>query len=158
MQLSMLGSTQMITTMVLVMVGTKLLNSWALHTFQNPKISSKSPVPDLRLTKMPVYTKTPKKLVFSQLEETVLPKSSLIMSLLVVQRITGLHSGSTPWKSGNGYKMLRWTCLNTWLEHSLITGLVKDIKFHSKLLIYGKVTPQSRSNRLVHNLLTVLQA
>ena len=154
----MLGSIQMITTMELVMVDIRQLNSWVHHTFQNLKISSKSPVPDLRLTKMPVYTKTLRKLVFSQLEETVLPKSSLIMNLLVAQRITGLHSGSTPWKSGNGYKMPRWTCLNTWPEHLLITGLEKVTKFHTKQLIYGKVTPLSRSNRLVHNLQTVHQA
>ena len=99
-----------------------------------------------------VFTKTPKRPACSQLEETVLPKSNSIMSSPVTQKLTGHPSGSTPCKTGNGFKMLRWTCLSIWAELSRITGLEKDTKFHSRPLTCGKVTPPWKSNRLVHSL------
>ena len=88
-----------------------------------------------------VFTKTPKRPACSQLEEMVLPKSNSIMSSPVTLKPTGPPSGSTPLKTGNGFKIPRWTCSSISMEHLPTTGLEKDTKFHTRPLTSGTVTP-----------------
>jgi hypothetical protein len=137
--LSTLGSTLLITIVEGAVEEISRLSFSRLHMYNPLRVALKLRILERQVEL--VFTKIPNRLACSQLEETVLPKSNSIMSSPVILNQTGHHSGSTPCRTGNGFKMLRWTCLSIWVELLRITGLEKATKYHSRPLTCGKVTP-----------------
>jgi hypothetical protein len=147
--LSMLAIAQPITTTADAPEASNKLSSCKHRSFRPHQIPSWLRTP-VRHPKH-ASTKTLKRLVSSVLEETDSPKLNSIMSSLEIQKLTGAPSGSTPCKTTNGFRELKWICSSILVEFLLTTGLENQFKSHTRLLICGWVTLPWKFNKLELN-------